>query len=194
MAACGKVHDLILIKPHVAQFRVYGKVDHESVNKILDVFTTNAILDASEKIDLATGDLKKDILLYQACLALGMYYVHTKSLLNAIRTEVSARALTYDEMNAIVYSVPTHDPLFKHLANALCHRRFKKEIEDMKAFEKWLGKDGKKKLQAEMRSIDQKHKKRREEMRAKEKAKDERKGSVVMEEFAKFCEARRSSV
>jgi hypothetical protein len=82
--------------------------------------------------------------------------------LNAIRAEVSARLLTVEEMNTIINRIPAFDPLMKHLANDLCHRRFKNEIPDIVAFEKWHGYDSKKKLQKIMMEIDQEHKRRRE--------------------------------
>jgi hypothetical protein len=64
-----------------------------------------------------------------------------------------------DESNTIVNRIPATDPLMKHFANDLCYRRFRKEISDIVAFEKWLGHDSKKILQKIMMEIDQEHKK-----------------------------------
>jgi hypothetical protein len=161
IASSTKLYDLLQIKPKVTQFRVHGKVDQKSLERLLDIFTTKPGLKANEA-NLVGKDFVKDVLLYQACLSLGIYYAHVKPLLNAIRAEVSARLLTVEEMNTIVNRIPASDPLMKHLANDLCHRRFKKEIPDIVAFEKWLGYDSKKKLQKIMMEIDQEHKRRRE--------------------------------
>lgn len=161
MATSTKLHDLLHVKPKVTQFRVYGKIDHKSIERLLDIFTTNNVVEA-EKIKLTSTHFAQDILLYQACASLGIYYVHVKPLLSALRAETSARPLCVEEVNTILNRVPPTDPLFKHLANDLCHRRFKKEIPDIVAFEKWLGLPSKKVLQNAMVEIDRGHKIRRE--------------------------------
>lgn len=166
MASSSKLHDLVQIKPHIVQFRVYGKVDHKSVQRLLDLFTTEKSLEATE-LKLPSKNFVENILLYQACLSLGVYYVHVKPLLDGLRADISARSLSFEEMNTIINRVPASDPLIEHLANDLCHRRIKKQIHNIVAFEKWLGHDSKKKLQSEMVEIDQAHKKRREVHRLK---------------------------
>ena len=158
-ASCTKVNDLLTVKPSITQYRVYGKVDKRSIETLLDMFTTTNCLTATEA-KLATDSFVKNVLLYQACLSLGVIYHHIKPLLNVIRAEITARMLTTEKMNTIVKRVSPSDPLFKHLVNDLCHRRFKKHIPDVPAFEKWLG--NKKALQKMMVEIDQAHKKKRE--------------------------------
>lgn len=158
VASCTKAHDLLHVKPSVTQFRVYSKLDRESIEQILDQFTTKQGL-GSGNFKLTSDNLVKDILMYQACLALGVVYHHTKALLDNLRTEISANLLTKQEMNVITSRIRASDPLFKHLANELCHRRIKERIPDIIAFEKWLR--NQKSLQAAMMVIDQGHKSRR---------------------------------
>ncbi|KAI0579439.1 carbonyl reductase family member 4-like [Pyrenophora tritici-repentis] len=67
-----------------------------------------------------------------------------------------------DEMNAVATRIPNSNPLLKHLANDLCHKRFKKEIPDIVDFEYWLSRNGKEGLKKQMIAIDQEHKKWRE--------------------------------
>ena len=159
-ASCTKVRDLLHVRPSVTQYRVYGDVDRNSIEKILDTFTTEKGLEA-ETVTLTSNGLVKDVLLYQACLSLGITLHHTKPLLNAMRSEITARLLTTDELDTIVNRVPVTDLLAKHLASDLCHRRFEKEIPNIAAFEKWLGNKKRQGLQAAMMNIDQAHKKRR---------------------------------
>ncbi|KAH4962412.1 hypothetical protein HBI26_128010 [Parastagonospora nodorum] len=164
MASSTKLIDLMQTKESVTQYRVFGNVDVESIERLLDIFTTKPGLEAKE-VRLTGTNFLQDVLLYQACLSLGIYYVYTKPLLDALRREISARLITEEERNAIVNRTRLPDPLFKHIANDLCHRRIKKEFLDIKAFEKWLGHAKKKTLQSAMTSIDQEHEKRREVFR-----------------------------
>jgi hypothetical protein len=166
MTSLVKLHDLVQINPQILQFRVHGKVDIKSVERLLDIFTTGDGLKTTE-IKLMGKKFVPNVLMYQACLSLGIYYVHIKPLLDAIRAEISARPLTFEEMNTIVNRVPTTDPLIMHLANDLCHRRIKKQISNIETFERWLGHDSKEKLQSEMVGIDQAHRKRRVAFRMK---------------------------
>jgi hypothetical protein len=166
MASSSKLHDLVQIYPQIFQFRVHGRVDLKSIEHLLDLFTTEKGLAATE-IRLVGKKFVPNVLMYQACLSLGIYYAHVKPLLDAIRAEISARPLTFEEMNTIINRIPATDPLIKHLANNLCHRRIKRQIPNIEAFERWLGHDTKKKLQSEMMEIDQAHKKRREAFRMK---------------------------
>jgi hypothetical protein len=169
MASSTKLHDLLLIKPKATHFCVYGTVDHKSVESLLNIFTTKGGL-KFRQVKLGSSDLVKDVLTYQACLALGVYYTHTKPLLNLLCAEITNRLLKHEEMNTIIKRVPATDPLFKHLANSLCHRRFKKEIADVESFERWLGNDRRKGLQSAMAEIDQQHKKRREAVKTRQDA------------------------
>jgi hypothetical protein len=166
LASSTKLYNLTLIKEQVKQLRIFGNVDHGSVEKLLDIFTTKKGLEAKQ-ISLIGTNFTQDVLLYQACLSLGIYYVHSKPLLNTPRAEISARLLTEEERNTVANRVPPTDPLLKHLANDLCHRRIKKQIPDIMEFEKLLGHNRKKKLQCTMVEIDQEHKKRREACRTR---------------------------
>ncbi|KAH9873266.1 hypothetical protein J1614_005664 [Plenodomus biglobosus] len=160
VASCTKVYDLFQIKPRATQFRVYGKVNQYSVEKLLDIFTTEEIVHTKTiKLDLPSLSFVDGVLMYQACLTLGIIYHHTKPLLTSLCAQISDRELTTEEMSTIVNRCPPQDPLFRHLANSLCHLRFKKQILDVAAFEHWLGK--KPVLQKVMVGIDQAHKKRR---------------------------------
>lgn len=159
MASCNKVHDLIQTKPFATRFRVHGKLDQKSIETLLDEFTTERLVEAS-KITLISGKFAGDVLMYQACTSLGVHYAHTNSLLNALRAEITCRVVTTEELNLIANRFSTADPLFKHLANNLCHRRFEGEILDVVVSERWLG--NKKALQRAMMAIDQAHKKRRQ--------------------------------
>jgi hypothetical protein len=146
MASSRKLHELLQIKPKAPQFRVYGKVDQGRIEYLLDVLTTKNGLEATE-IKLTTDNMVKDIATYQTSIALGIYFPHTKPLLNTLQAEITDHLLTGKEMSTIVNSIPSSDPLFKHLVNCLCHRRYKKEIPNIVAFEKWLGKNAQKMLQ-----------------------------------------------
>lgn len=164
VASSTKLHDLLQLRPKATEFRVHGKVDRKSVQRLLNIFTTPYIVEATN-ITLVGKEFAQDVLLYQACLSLGIFHIHTKPLLDTLRAEISARLLSVEERNTIVNRIPPTDPLFKHLANDLCHRRFKKEIPEIADFERWLGFESRKKLQMMMVEIDQEHKKRREVIR-----------------------------
>jgi hypothetical protein len=157
-----KLHDLLQLGYDITMFHVRGKVDHKSIERLLDIFTTKQGIESST-IELVSKDFVQDVLLYQACTALGIYYVHVKPLLNALRAGISARLLKIEELSTIVNRVHANDPLFVHLANDLCYRRINKQIPDIEAFEKWLGHASKKHLQVRMVQIDQAHKMRRTE-------------------------------
>lgn len=130
---------------------------------VLDPFTTTSSLEAGE-VKLVTSSFEKNILIYQACQALGIVSHQTKPLFTALCAEISTYLLA-EELSLLVKSVCPCDPLFKHLANDLCHRRFKKDIPDFAAFEKWLG--NRKMLQGMMMEIDRAHNKRRQASGAK---------------------------
>jgi hypothetical protein len=165
LAMSTKFCDLLHVKPDATQFRIYHKTDRKSIERLLDIFTTPALVDATE-IKLISTSFVEDLLMYEACLSLGVYHAHIKPLLNALCAEISARLLTVEEMNTIANRAAPTDPLFKHLANSLCHRRFKKEIPDILAFERWLSYDKKMALKTMMMEIDQGHKKRRAQFKA----------------------------
>jgi hypothetical protein len=161
-ASSTKLHDLLQAGREVTKFGVRGKVDHKSIERLLDIFTTNQGIERNT-IELKSENFVQDILMYQACNALGIYYIHVKPLLNALRAEVSARSLKIEEMSTIANRVHANDPLLIHLANTLCYRRINKQIPDVEAFEKWLGHASRKHLQVRMVEIDQAHKMRRTE-------------------------------
>jgi hypothetical protein len=142
MASFTKLYDLLNIKCLVTQFRVPSNVDRKSIECLLDLLTTEYIIDA-RTIKLTSRSFFADVLMYQACLALGIDYTHTIPLTRALRAEITARLLNFDEMNVIVECVPATDPLFRHLARTVWHRRFNQEISDVVAFEKWLGRNHK---------------------------------------------------
>jgi hypothetical protein len=63
MGSSTKLYDLLQIKPKVTQFRVHGKVDQKSLERLLDIFTTKPGLKANEA-NLVGKDFVKDVLLY----------------------------------------------------------------------------------------------------------------------------------
>jgi hypothetical protein len=89
-------------------------------------------------IKLASGIFLPDVLIYQACLAFGVYYSHTVPLLYSLRAEITSRVLAFEELDAVVERTPATDPIFKHLAQDLCHRRLKYDIGDFASFQNWL--------------------------------------------------------
>lgn len=110
------------VKSRVTEFSVPHDVNHSSVERILDLFTTEKMIGAGTII-LASNNFMSDVLMYQACLALGIHYSHTIPLQYSLRAEITSRMLTFEEMNAAVERTPVTDPLFKHPAHNLCHRR-----------------------------------------------------------------------
>ncbi|KAH7082184.1 hypothetical protein FB567DRAFT_401240, partial [Paraphoma chrysanthemicola] len=161
MASSYKVHDLVQMSQPSCQFRVSYKADHESVIELLNIFTTENVVNV-DRINLASGNFDKDIMMYQACRELGIHYAHILPLLKALRGKVSARLMTFKELDSIVAHVRSTDALFKHLVNDLCYRRFKKRISDIKSFEKWLGKPENRELRKMMAEVDQARKRVRE--------------------------------
>jgi hypothetical protein len=161
IASCQRVNDVIQIKPTATKFRMHGHVDRQSVEGLLDIFTTSKLLEF-DRINLRSDDLCKDILTYQACLALGIHYTHTIPLLNALRAVVSSRLLKTDELDVLATRLPASNPLIKHVANDLCHRRFKKQIPDIGEFERWLDGKSKEGLKKAMMEYDREHKNTRQ--------------------------------
>jgi hypothetical protein len=162
MASCQKVHDTLHVKPRLTQFRVYGKLDLKCIETLLDIFTISTLLDLNDA-NLTTDSFDKNVLMYQAILALGIHYDHTLPLLNSLRSTISSRLLTTSELDSLTHRISssTH-PLFKHLANDLCHRRFKRQIPDVSKFEQWLSRKGKEGLKKSMIEVDQKHRMHRQ--------------------------------
>jgi hypothetical protein len=163
------VHDLLQIKPDTTEFRVTrmgtsSKVDDKSIEHLLDLLTTQSVIDANG-MKLESASLINNILMYQACIALGIHNDYVLPLLRKLKDEVSARLLTVDERNTIINRVRATDPLMKHLAHNLCYRRINKKIDDIKGFEEWLAHKNRKKLQEQMVVIDQVHKKRRADIK-----------------------------
>jgi hypothetical protein len=162
MASCQKVNDLLHVKPRVTQFRVYGKIDLTCIETLLEIFTTLKLLELNDA-NLTTGSFDKNVLMYQPSLALGIRYSHTLPLLNVLCSTISSRLLTISELDSLTHRISSAtNPISKHLANNICHRRFKKEIPDIAKFEQWLSRKGKEGLEKAMMEIDQKHKTRRQ--------------------------------
>jgi hypothetical protein len=162
MASCQKVHNLLHVKPRVTQFRVFGNVNVKCIKTLLDIFTTPALLDLQHP-NFITDSFDQNVLIYQASLTLGIHYTHTAPFLNSLRDTISSRLLTTSELDTIVRRIPSPtNPLFKHLANDLCHRHFKKQIPDAAKFEQWLGCKGKAGLKKVMMEIDTKHPRHRQ--------------------------------
>ncbi|KAF2030582.1 hypothetical protein EK21DRAFT_111672 [Setomelanomma holmii] len=153
MASFTKVHDLLQVKPSATQFHVRGNVQGACLECLLDIFTTKEGLEVGE-IELVSGDFSKDALMYQACLALGIYSDHSRPLLNALRARISQAPLSFAELNTLIDRIPSHDPLFKYLAHDLCNRRLKKQIKDLHAFDWWLNGISRTTLKEVMTEID----------------------------------------
>jgi hypothetical protein len=116
-------------------------------------------------IILTSNNFMSDVLMYQACLALGIHYSHTIPLRYSLRAEITSRMLIFEEMNAVVERTPATDPLFKHLAHNLCHRRLDNDIGDLASFQDWLDCKSRAALRNLMAEIDEEHRKRRGRMR-----------------------------
>lgn len=85
MASSTKFYDLLLTKAKATQFRVYDTIDHKSIESLLDTFTTKAG-SKHRQIKLGSNDLIKDILTYQACVALGnLLHSHQTATKNPLR-------------------------------------------------------------------------------------------------------------
>jgi hypothetical protein len=164
-ASCKDVRDLLEIKRNVTQFRVNRKrmpsqVDHKSVKRLLDLLTTRNITEATG-FKLESDDLISNLLMYQACIALGVYDDYAVPLLRKLKSQVSTRLLTIEERNTIINRVRASNPLIEVLAHNLCHNRIKKKIDDIKDFEQWLAHKNRKDLREQMVMIDQGHNQRR---------------------------------
>jgi hypothetical protein len=107
MASCQKVHNLLHVKPHITQFRLYGKVNQESIEFLLDTFATPKLLE-TKSINIVTNDFTSDVLTYQASLALGIHCTHTLPLLNSLCGSISSRLLTTSELDALVHRISSH--------------------------------------------------------------------------------------
>jgi len=173
MASSTKLYSLLNAKSLVTEFSISDRVDTKCVERLLDSFTTQEGLNAST-IKLTSRNFFNDILMYQACLAIGIHPNHVVPLRNALLAEITRRLLTFDEMNAIIDCVPVTDPLFKHLTLSLCNRRQEKRISNIATFEEWLGRDSKKALQTAMMEIDLEEKRRLNVHKARQAAVIER--------------------
>jgi hypothetical protein len=140
---------------------MHGHIDRQSIEDLLDIFTTSKLLEFGP-INLISDDLDKSLLTYQACLALGIHYTHTIPLLNALRAVASSRLLNTDELDILAARLPAPNPLIKHVANDLCHRRFKNQIPDIDEFGRWLNGKSKDGLKKAMMECDREHKNTRQ--------------------------------
>lgn len=157
MASAAKVHDLFQIKPLTRHFRVYGGVNRESIEALLDIFTTEESVER-KNINLTTNSFAKNLLMYQACLSLGILYYHTEPLRKALCAEITAGTPTVHELNTIANLIPSTDLLFKHHSNVMYHQGLRKEILDIAVFLEWLS--NKRVLLNAMVETDQQHMRR----------------------------------
>jgi hypothetical protein len=77
-ASSTKLHDLLQVGREVTKFSVRGKVDHKSIQHLLDIFTTKQGIERNT-IELKSENFVQGILMYQACNALGIYYLGTST-------------------------------------------------------------------------------------------------------------------
>jgi hypothetical protein len=161
IASCQKANDVIQIMPGIPQFRIHGHANSERIKDLLDIFTTSKLLDVN-RVSLASDNFMKDVLTYQACLALGIHYTHTIPLLNALRAVVSSRPLSTNELDILANRFAPTNPLIKDVAHDLCHRRFKQQICDIEEFESWLNEDSKEGLRTAMAVCFKEHERRRQ--------------------------------
>jgi len=157
IASCQKANDVVQITPQITRFRMHSHADERSIIRLLDVFTTSKLL-RLDRVDLVSGNLRKDVLTYQACLALGIHYTHSAPLLSALCAVVSSRLLSINEFDMLVPRFSPTNPLIKHIAQELCRRRFKKQIPNLLEFENWLNGKGKEGLKKAMAACDKVHK------------------------------------
>jgi len=157
IASCQKANDVTQITPRITQFHVHGHADERSIKRLLDVFTTSK-LPGLDRVDLVSGNLRNDVLTYQACLVLGIHYTHSAPLLGTLCALVSSRLLSISELEMLVRRFPPTNPLIKHTAKELCRRRFKKQIPNIAEFEDWLNKESQEGLKKTMAACDKVHK------------------------------------
>jgi hypothetical protein len=161
LVSCQKANDVIQIRPGVTQFRINGHVNGESIKDLLDTFTTPKLFDVN-RVSLASDNFMKDVLTYQACLALGIHYAHTIPLLNALSAVVSSRPLSTNELDILANRFALTNPLIKDVAHDLCHRRFKQQICNIEEFESWLNEDSKEGLRTAVVVCFKEHERRRQ--------------------------------
>ena len=127
IATCQKANDVVQITPQITRFRMHSHADERSIVRLLDVFTTSKLL-RLDHVNLVSGNLRNDVLTYQACLVLGIHYTHSAPLLSALCAVVSSRFLSINELDMLVPRFSPTNPLIKHIAQDLCRRRYKKQI------------------------------------------------------------------
>ncbi|KAF2628118.1 hypothetical protein BU25DRAFT_490759 [Macroventuria anomochaeta] len=159
MGISARAAEILEAKPWAGKFKIHGKYEPAAMNSVI-----YAII-LSQKMPV-NADLTANLLKYEACLRLGIPSTHSsvKPLLTAINTQISTTTITSEVLTFIAYHLGSQDPVFTHMANVLCHQRFKGAVEDVKACGKMVAR--KPALQKAMVHIDQAHEARREAINA----------------------------
>ncbi|KAH6633556.1 hypothetical protein C7974DRAFT_174235 [Boeremia exigua] len=146
-------------RPTVTEYKIYGKYNFSVLANVINSITL------SHDLPIA-ADLPSNLLTYEACLRLGINFTHAfvKPLLAAINVQISSTLTDAEILTFVTYRISAVDPVFTHMANVLCHRRFTGSIGDVPSFEKMVAK--KVVLQEVMVQIDQSHKERRKAINA----------------------------
>src|SRR5690242_11973985 len=155
MHVCPKAAAILGSRPWVSQYKIRRPYDAAAVSSVLQAITLS-------KPFPVTADLTKNLLTYEAALRLGIMPSQPvlKPLMAAINVLISRTPITNVVLGFIEHRLGSKDPVFKHIANVLSYRRFKGEVENVKAFERMVAK--RPQLQSTMVQVGRAHKEKRE--------------------------------
>jgi hypothetical protein len=182
MAVSAKVNDFIRKDPSRGIFHFPDStVDISAVREVLDALTTFHGIGGYEVsgVQLAGRPFIEGVYIYQAGRFLGAGE-HVKHIAKRLCVSISEKIIAYCELDTILKCVPASDGLFKHVANDLAHRRYKKTIPEIKEFETFL--ETRQALKKAMEKIDAEHQVRREALIEKKKKTGEKKRKAAMAE------------
>ena len=164
MAISPEANGVLECKPWAGKFYIYGKYAPDSMSAVL-----NAII-LSQNMPVAATDIVENLYTYEACLRLSIPSTHPslKPLLTCINDQLSTTDYGSEIIGFVTYRLGTDDPVFAHMTNVLCHKRFTGAVQDAEAFEKMIAK--KPALQKAMMQIDHAHEARREAIHASKRA------------------------
>lgn len=160
MDRSSKAKEILESRPRAGRYKIYGKYNSAAISSVLNAITH------LQPIPLSAEILVENLLTYEACLRLGISTkrAELKPLLTTICSQISNGPIDNEILTFVTYRLGSHDPVFKHTANVLCHQRFIKSVPDVAEFEKMVAR--KPALQKAMVQIDQEHKARREALKA----------------------------
>jgi hypothetical protein len=161
--------------------------------EVLDALTTFHGIGGNEVwgVQLAGRPFIEGVYVYQAGRFLGAGE-HVKHIAKHLRGSISEKIITYCELDTILKCVPASDALFKHVANDLAHRRYKKTIPDIEEFETFL--ETRQALKKAMKKIDAENQVRRDALIEKKKKAGEKKGKTAVAEQQSKIQALKEKV